>query len=181
MAGTKQGKGKLVSQVDQYTYEGNFKAGKPELMPNKLLYVRELPEDQKKQQDVRAAEYTKKKKGKKDPKKKGAADKAPPVFIDEEQYPYRVYWNFGDAPLSFDLRAVFQGEAYIDPVKAAQREEEKKAKEAKGGKGKDTKPKKKDAKEEPEMITPDPITVTMESNRKLRFRMSKSLLAESAW
>ena len=124
-----------------------------------------MAEDVKKQEDARAVEYGKKKKLKKDPKKK--TTEKPQVFVDEEQYPNRVYWNFQSPPISFEFRAVFQGEPYPNPVRLAQKEEE-----AKEAKGKEAKGKKKDAKEEPEMLIPDPITIAAESNRKFQIKMS---------
>lgn len=133
------------------------------VLPNKLLFIRAMTEEQKKLEDGKAGEYGKKKKAKRDPKKKEKQQ----VMTDEEQFENRVYWGFGGQPIHFSVQAAFQGEPYPNPAKLLSEEEKKesKAKEK-------NKPKKKDAKEEPDMLIPDPILVTAESNRSLLFTMS---------
>eukprot|EP00826_Nyctotherus_ovalis_P032199 TRINITY_DN2598_c0_g1_i2.p1 TRINITY_DN2598_c0_g1~~TRINITY_DN2598_c0_g1_i2.p1 ORF type:complete len:173 (-),score=58.43 TRINITY_DN2598_c0_g1_i2:285-803(-) len=140
-----------------------------ELLPNKLLFIRAMTEEQKKFEDGKAAEYAKKKKAKRDPKKKEKQQ----VMTDEEQFENKVYWSFGGQPIEFNVEAMFQGEPYPNPAKEL-KEEEKKESKAK----EKNKPKKKDAKEEPDMLTPDPILVTAESNRHLLFTMSISRTKE---
>eukprot|EP00826_Nyctotherus_ovalis_P032200 TRINITY_DN2598_c0_g1_i6.p1 TRINITY_DN2598_c0_g1~~TRINITY_DN2598_c0_g1_i6.p1 ORF type:complete len:237 (-),score=79.77 TRINITY_DN2598_c0_g1_i6:285-995(-) len=167
--GLREGKGRYVSTLDNYTYEGNFKADTMELLPNKLLFIRAMTEEQKKFEDGKAAEYAKKKKAKRDPKKKEKQQ----VMTDEEQFENKVYWSFGGQPIEFNVEAMFQGEPYPNPAKEL-KEEEKKESKAK----EKNKPKKKDAKEEPDMLTPDPILVTAESNRHLLFTMSISRTKE---
>ena len=165
----KEGKGKYVSTLDQYTYEGNFKEDKIERtfsiiieLPNKLLFSRPLTEEQQKIETTKAADYSKKKKAKKDPKKKG--NEVPQVMTDEEQFENRIYWNFGNDPINFSIEARFQGEPYPNPEKEQKEEEKKEAKKDKG------KPKKKD--DIPDFLIPDPILITAESNRNLHFKMS---------
>jgi len=133
------------------------------VLPNKLLLIRTISEEQKKFEDGRAAEYAKKKKAKKDTKKKG--NEKQQVMTDEEQFEYKIYWSFGKEPINFNVEARFQGEPYPNPAKE-QKEEEKKEIKAKDK----IKPK-KDAKEEPDMLIPDPILITGESNRSLLFKM----------
>lgn len=132
--------------------------------------MRNLTEDQKKLEDQRAAEYSKKKKTvKKDPKKKPGDKTQNAVNVDEEQFENRIYWGFGQAPINFEIQAAYQGPDYPNPAK--EKKEETEAKEEKKTKP-DTKAKKKDQKEEPDFLTPAPVVVIGESNRNLQFKMS---------
>ena len=140
-------------------------------MPNRLLFVRQLTEDRKKIEDAKASEYSKKKRTKKDTtsKKKGAEAKPPSsANVDEEQFENRIYWSFGNPPIAFSIEAMFQGDPYPNPAK--EHKEEIDPKEAKG------KSKKKDPKDIPDMLIPDPIAVTAESNRKLQLKMSNIIV-----
>lgn len=71
------------------------------VIPNEVLFARELNEEQKKQEDARAADYGKKKKAKKETKKK-PTDKAQ-VAVEEDQYPNKIFWNFEGQAINFEV------------------------------------------------------------------------------